>query len=51
MGPVGEDEDFVIRCYSDEGDHTQTFFHPEPFLEEDYEVFVAQRIEWVPLSE
>ena len=48
--PVGEDEDFVIRCYSDEGDHTRTFFHPEPFLENDYEIFVAQRIEWVPLK-
>ena len=48
--PVGEDEDFVIRCYSDEGDHTQTFFNPEPFLNEDYEIFVAQRIEWTPLE-
>lgn len=48
--PVGKDEDYVFRCYSDEGDHTQTFFHPEPFLKEDYEIFVAQRLEWAPID-
>ncbi len=48
--PVGEDEEFVVRCYSDEGDHTKTFFDPEPFLEEDYDIFFAQRLEWTPLK-
>ena len=24
--PVKEDEEYVIRCYSDEGDHKKTFF-------------------------
>ena len=48
--PVGKDENFVIRCYSDEGNRTRTFFHPEPFLENDYDVFVAQRLEWCPIE-
>ncbi len=49
--PVGEDEEYVIRCFSDEGDHvTETFLDPEPFLTEDYEIFVAERIEWAPLK-
>ncbi|HID17298.1 TPA: hypothetical protein EYP26_03300 [Candidatus Bathyarchaeota archaeon] len=48
--PVGEDEEYVLRCYSDEGDHTRTFFNPEPFLKEDYEIFVAQRLEWAPIG-
>ncbi|MFQ5906515.1 MAG: hypothetical protein ACE5JA_08075 [bacterium] len=48
--PVGEDENYVIRCFSDEGDHTETFFHPEPFLDRDYEILVVERVEWVPLE-
>jgi hypothetical protein len=48
--PVDKDEDYVIRCCSDEGDHTETFFHPEPFLENDYEILVVQRVEWIPLE-
>ena len=48
--PVAGDEEYVIRCFSDEGDHTQTFFHPEPFLDIDYEVLVVERVEWVPLE-
>jgi len=48
--PVAKDEEFVIRCYSDEGDHTRTFLNPEPFLERDYDVFVAQRLEWCPMD-
>ncbi|MFQ6125546.1 MAG: hypothetical protein ACE5R6_13235 [Candidatus Heimdallarchaeota archaeon] len=35
--PVGKDEDYINRCFSDEGDHTETFFHLEPFLDTDYE--------------
>ena len=48
--PTNEDEDYVIRCYSDEGDHKKTFFHPEPFLKTDYGIFVIQRMEWTPLN-
>ena len=48
--PVGKDEEYVIRCFSDEGDHTETFFHPEPFLDTDYEVLVVERVQWVPLE-
>ena len=48
--PVGKDEDYVIRCFSDEGDHTETFFSPEPFLDSDYEVLLIERVEWVPLE-
>jgi len=49
--PVGEDEEYVVRCFSDEGDHVvETFLNPEPFLTEDYEIFVAERIEWAPLN-
>ncbi|MCK4476502.1 MAG: hypothetical protein KAU16_07220 [Methanophagales archaeon] len=48
--PVKEDEDYVIRCYSDEGDHKKTFFHPESFLDTDYDILVAERVERVPLE-
>ena len=42
--PIGKDEDYVIRCFRDEGGHTKTFFHPEPFLDTDYEILVAERV-------
>jgi len=29
--PVGKDEHYVVRCFSDEGDPIETFFYPEPF--------------------
>jgi len=48
--PVGRDEEYVIRCCSDEGDHTETFFHPQPFLDTDYEILIVERVEWVPLQ-
>ena len=48
--PVKEDEDYVIRCYSDEVHHTGTFFHPEPFLDTDYDILLAEGVEWVPLK-
>ncbi len=40
----------MIRCFGDEGDHRETFFHPEPFLDADYDVLVVQRVEWAPLE-
>ncbi|MCD6535836.1 MAG: hypothetical protein J7K49_02230 [Thaumarchaeota archaeon] len=49
--PVSDDEEYVYRCFSDEGNGaTRTFLDPTPFLTEDYEIFVAQRIEWAPLK-
>lgn len=48
--PVGIDEEYVIRCFSDEGYHTKTFFRPEPLLDTDYEILVVERVEWVPLE-
>lgn len=48
--PVGTDEEYVFRCFSDEGDHMETFFHSEPFLDADYEVLVVERVEWAPLE-
>ncbi len=48
--PIDKDEDYVIRCCSDEGDHSKTFFHAKPFLENDYEIMVIQRLEWIPLE-
>lgn len=48
--PISQDEDYVIRCSSDEGDHTETYFHPEPFLENNYEILLIQRLEWIPLE-
>jgi len=48
--PIDKDENYVMRCCSDEGDHNETFFNPEPFLENDYEILVIQRLEWVPLE-
>ena len=47
---VAPDEDYVVRCYSDEGEEMPTFFDPRPFLEEDYDIFVAERIEWAPIK-
>jgi glycosyltransferase involved in cell wall biosynthesis len=48
--PIDKDENYVVRCCSDGGDHNETFFNPEPFLENDYEILVIQRLEWVPLE-
>ncbi|HID93386.1 MAG TPA: hypothetical protein EYP60_04735 [bacterium (Candidatus Stahlbacteria)] len=48
--PVSKDEDYVIRCFSDEGNHTRTFFEAKPFLDVDYEILVVERVEWVPLE-
>ena len=48
--PVKDDEEYVIRCCSDEGDHEETLFHAEPLLHTDYDILVVQRVEWVPLE-
>ena len=48
--PIDKDENYVIRCCSDEGNHSKTFFHAKPFLENDYEIMVIQRLEWIPLE-
>lgn len=48
--PVGKDEHYVVRCFSDEGDPIETFFYPEPFLDTDYEILVAERVGHVPLE-
>ena len=49
--PVGRDEGYVYRCFSDEGNGSgKPFLDPTPFLTEDYEIFVAQRIEWAPIK-
>lgn len=48
--PVGRDEEYVIRCFSDEGDLTKTYFRPKPFLDTDYEMLAVERVEWVPLE-
>lgn len=48
--PVKDDEEYVIRCCSDEGDHEETFFHAEPLLNTDYDILVVRRVEWVPLE-
>ncbi len=48
--PTKKDENYVIRCFSDEGGHAKTFFHPEPILTTDYEILILQRIEWIPLK-
>lgn len=47
-----EDEDYVIRCCSVQGTPSgQWVFDPKPFLEKEYDVLIAQRIEWIPIGE
>jgi len=49
-----EDEPYVARCYRlDSGwrDWEGFFFNPLPFLEEDYDFFVIQNLELMPLPE
>lgn len=50
--PVAEDEDYVLRISSDKGKggHEEEFFKSSPFVKTDYEVFVGQRIGWIPLK-
>ena len=45
---VGQDEDYVIRCF---GTRQMTnFLDPVPFVESDYEIFVAQDINMIPME-
>lgn len=50
-----EDEPFVHRCYMldlwDERKHSDYFFDPRPFLEEQYEVFIVEMAEIMPMPE
>jgi glycosyltransferase involved in cell wall biosynthesis len=47
-----EDEDYVIRCCSVQGTQSgKRFFDPRPFLEKDYDIFILQRIAWIPIEE
>ena len=46
------DEDYVIRCCNVQGTSSgQWTFDPKPFLEKDYDIFVLQRIEWIPIEQ
>jgi len=46
------DEDYVIRCCNVQGTSSgQWTFNPKPFLEKDYDIFIPQRIEWIPIEE
>jgi len=50
-----EDEPFVHRCYMldlwDERKRSNFFFDPRPFLEEDYEIFLVEMAELMPMPE
>ncbi len=50
-----EDEPFVHRCFvQDIGGHMETsyyFFDPKAFLEEDYEIFVMEMANFMPMTE
>jgi glycosyltransferase involved in cell wall biosynthesis len=57
-----QDENFVTRCYRLDGYYKKKraymyraeeppFFDPEPFLQEDYDVFVIQNLEIMPMQE
>ena len=43
---IGEDESYVTRCFGTR--QLTNFLDPTPFLERDYEVFIAQDINMVP---
>jgi hypothetical protein len=45
---IGQDENYVIRCFGTR--QITKFFDPAPFLENDYEIFVAQDINMVPMD-
>jgi len=49
-----EDEPYVTRCYrlnSGWRDWEEFFLNPQPVLEEDYDVFVVQNLELMPMPE
>lgn len=48
------DEPYVIRCYTlEEGwrNDSEPYFDPKPFLEGDFDIFVAQNLEMLPMKE
>jgi hypothetical protein len=45
---VGQDEDYVTRCFGTS--KLTNFLDPRPFLENEYEIFVAQDIGMVPMD-
>jgi len=45
---VGQDEDYVTRCFGTS--RLTNFLDPRPFLENEYEIFVAQDVEMVPMD-
>jgi hypothetical protein len=50
-----DDEHFVQRCYMQdiwgERGRNDYFFNPQPFLEEDYEIFLVEMVEIMPMPE
>ncbi|HJH27725.1 MAG TPA: hypothetical protein C5S37_13410 [Methanophagales archaeon] len=44
---TNKDELYVIRCYRLD---TPSYFDPKPFLENDYDIFVAQNLEILPMK-
>ncbi|MBM3157244.1 MAG: hypothetical protein FJ004_08165 [Chloroflexi bacterium] len=51
----GADESFVQRCYMQdiwgERERSDYFFNPKPFLEEDYEIFLVEMAQIMPMPE
>jgi glycosyltransferase involved in cell wall biosynthesis len=47
---VGEDEDYVVRCFTTSS-CADRYFDPRPILAADYEIFVAQDLGMVPKDE
>lgn len=47
---VGRDEDYVVRCFTT-ATREQPYLDPRPFLESDYEIFVAQDVGMFPRDE
>ena len=50
-----QDEPFVSRCYMQdiwgERDRSDFFFNPQPFLDEDYEIFLVEMASIMPMPE
>lgn len=47
---TGEDEDYVIRCFTKRGDENP-IFDSQPILEEDYDVFIVEDLGMLPIEE
>jgi len=46
-----EDEPYVLRCYRLPKKREGFFFNPEPFLQDDCDVFIVQNLEILPMEE